>query len=226
MSENPVLEPFTIDGDAYTVSWLAREQFSRGWEERWAMEGNCPVVALSNGVGIRRVGQTAVSTLWYRQPLPQEALVRIRAAVVEPAPENAGNLNLFLHANEADGSRLHLDRDGAYAAYHGIPNYLVTLTGGYTPGYSRFRRNPGFALISEDTSVRADVGKSYDIVITVQAGRVRYYVNGRRIHDFLDASPLPAGSFGLRTWSSHVDWREVQFARLRAPGSPTTAPVA
>jgi hypothetical protein len=207
----------TLAGDAYDVCWLATEKFDAGWESRWAVEGNCPVTAVDGRLKVRRAGEGAVSTIWYRQPLPRDVIIRFKAMAVEPAQSNAANLNLFLHANEADGRPLRFGRDGTYAKYQEIPNYLVTLVGGYTPGYSRLRRNPGFALLSEDISVRSEIGKEYELVVTLIGGRLRYYLDSRCIHDWTDSHPLPAGNFGLRTWSTDVDWRQVEFGSLCTP---------
>ena len=124
-------------------------------------------------------------------------------------------MNIFLHARELDGSPVRFDRSGKYDEYHQIPNYIVTLTGGHTPGWSRVRRDPGFAMLSE-SDIRSKVGETYDIVATYVKGRVRYYINDRKIHDVTDANPLDGGHFALRTWSTDVDFCGVAFAEIKS----------
>jgi hypothetical protein len=97
--------------------------------------------------------------------------------------------------------------------YHEIPNYIVTLTGGFQPGWSRARRDPGFNLLHE-ADVRSDVGTEYAVALTFQDGRLRYYLDGKRIHDVVDSDPPPAGRFALRTWSTNAIWDDVEFGRL------------
>src|SRR5690606_32077042 len=108
--------------------------------------------------------------------------------------------------------------------YHKIPNYIATITGGFQDGGARRRRNPGFNLISEDMSVRSDVGGTYKVRIVAANGRLLYWLNGRLIHAVTDPAPLPGGSFALRTWRSRIAWSDVRFFSLhRIPDA--SAPV-
>ena len=122
-------------------------------------------------------------------------------------------MNLFLHARELDGTPVRFGRQGSYKLYHEIPNYIVTLTGGCQPGWSRVRRDPGFHLLHE-ADVRSDVGQEYALVLTFQQGRLRYYMNGQRLHDVTDPNPLSPGRFALRTWSTNGWWDDVEFGQL------------
>lgn len=199
-----------IAGDVYKVEWLARERFD-GDLSRWAVEGDSAIEIADGKLQIRKqnVDHKSTATVWFRAELPRNVLVRFRAEPTEPAEGNAANLNLFLHAREKDGSPLKFGRNGAYKLYHEIPNYIFTLTGGVQPGWSRARRDPGFQLLHE-ADVRSEIGKEYEIVATYVDGRLRYYLNGRKLHDVVDPDPLPAGRFGLRTWSTNGWWDDVE----------------
>ena len=79
-------------------------------------------------------------------------------------------------------------------------------------GWTRLRRNPGFAKIS-DVEKRAEWGKTYEVVLMVQDGRVRAYIDGEKVHDWTDSDPLSGGKFGLRTWSSNITVHSVEVGR-------------
>jgi len=210
-------EEVAIDGDDYRVQWLAKEDFQQGLS-RWAVEGNAEVAVVDGQLRVRNLdpGKRSVATVWFRPELPQNVMVRFRAKPIEPAEGNAANINLFLHARELDGRAVRFGRSGAYNLYHEIPNYIVTLTGGFQPGWSRARRDPGFNLLHE-SETRSDVGTEYAVTLTFQEGRLRYYLDGKRIHDVVDPKPLPAGRFALRTWSTNAVWDDVEFGRLVTP---------
>ena len=210
-------ESVTIGDDRYQVRWIAREFFDSAWLTRWAYEGDSDI-RVEDGQLVARKNNTEhrnLVTLWYREELPPNVIVRFKAKPIPPEEENAANLNLFLHASEMDGGPVVFKRTGSYKEYHQIPNYIVTLTGGCKPGWSRLRKNPGFQLLHEVKDMRSEVGKEYEIAVTCQSGRVRYYINGRKIHDYQDPEPLPGGRFGLRSWSTNGRWWDVEFGELR-----------
>jgi hypothetical protein len=208
------VEKIRIDEDEYEIVWLAQERFDRDLS-RWAVEGDSEFVVVDGKLRIRKLDpeRRTTGTVWFRPELPQNVLVRFHAKPTEPAEGNAANLNLFLHACEKDGSALKFGRGGSYQLYHEIPNYIFTLTGGIRSGWSRARRDPGFQLLHE-ADVRSDVGTQYEIVVTCVDGRLRYYLNGRKLHDVVDPEPLPGGRFGLRTWSTNGWWDDVEFGGI------------
>jgi Domain of unknown function (DUF6250) len=199
---------------------LARESFrDESWRDRWVVEGGG---AFSVADGRLRVN-TPQATIWWRQPLPADVSVTLTAGVDEPSEKNAANLNLIIHARELDGGPYRFGRSGQYEEYHRVPNYIFTLTGGFQEGWSRVRRNPGFAMLSEERSTRSEVGRTYRIRVVVAGGRLRYWLDGKLIHDARDKQPLLGGHFALRTWSSRVWWSDVRFAAM-SPKPPAPAP--
>lgn len=200
--------------DTYRVEWIAKETFD-GDLAQWAIEGDSEVKIEGGKLWVRKRDPKRgnVATVWFRPQLPADAIVRFRAKAVPPEESNAANLNLFLHAREVDGSPVRFGRGGAYKEYHEIPNYIVTFTGGFKAGWSRARRDPGFDLLHH-ADIRSEVGKEYAIAVTIQGGRLRYYVDGVKIHDVQDAEPLPGGNFAIRTWSTDAWWDDVEFGRV------------
>jgi len=206
-----------VGGDTYNVEWLHKEAFGKDWTSRWAVEGDSEVTIKDGKLYVNALkdGKAHSATIWYKSELPDGLLIRFRARVLPPKENNAANLNVFIHARELDGSPLKLGRTGAYSEYHKIPNYIITLTGGNQPGWSRVRHDPGFNMLHE-VDIRSEVGKEYDIVVTIEKGHLRYYQNGREYHDVQDPDPLPGGWFALRTWSTNTRWEKVEFGRIGA----------
>lgn len=201
------------------VEWLAVERFeSDNWVERWAVETQGPLVFAEDGkLKIRLMDDNrkqAGVTIWLRQKLQGDVVIRVRASTDAQVENNACNLNFFVHAQESNGDPLSFARDGAYKDYHDIPNYLFTLTGGITQGWTRARLNPGFTLISERDNIRSEPGRSYVFLIVIEGQRIRYYLNDAKLHDYEVDEPLTAGWFGLRTWFSQVNFEEVQIGKL------------
>ncbi len=209
-------EAVKLAGDKYEVDWLATEDFNGpDWMSRWFVEGNSEVQVRDGRLCIRNLheGKANVATAWFRPELPKNVIVRFKAKAIEPAEKNAANLNLFLHARENDGDPVRFGRGGQYKEYHTIPNYIVTFVGGYRPGWSRARRDPGFNLLHE-AEVRSEIGREYDIAVTLHEGRLRYYIDGKLIHDVVDPKPLDGGRFAIRTWSTNAWWDDVKFGRI------------
>lgn len=210
------VEAFTVGVDKYKVEWLARETFDKTWASRWAVEGDCEVKAEAGRLWVKgiKVGKVNAATIWYKTVLPADLIVRFKAKAVPPEKDNAANLNLILSGRETNSDPIAYGRSGVYGEYHKFPNYIITLTGGIMPGWSRVRRNPGFQMLNE-AQVRSEVGKTYEVVATVQNGRIRYYLNGKKWHDVKDPSPLSGGRFAIRTWSTNSWWSDFQFGRLQ-----------
>jgi hypothetical protein len=200
------------DGDTWIENDLARESFSDAtWRDRWIVEGDSEFSARDGRLHVA----TSQATLWWHEALPPDVSIEMKAGVDLPAENNAANLNLFFHARELNGAPYRFGRSARYEEYHSIPNYLATLTGGVQEGWSRLRRNPGFEILSEDKSTRSEVGRTYGIRVVIAGGRLRYWLDGKLIHDARDPKPLPGGHFALRTWRSRVWWSDIRFAALK-----------
>lgn len=214
-------EPVTreIGGETWRITELAHERFDDAhWRERWRLEGNATLEAGGGRLSIvtrEEAGLEPAATLWWAEALPADVLIEATAGVAAPAEGNAANLNVILHARETDGP-YRFGRSGRYGEYQTIPNYIVTLTGGFQEGWSRVRRNPGFVQLSEERSTRSEVGRTYRIRLLFADGRLRYWLDDRLIHDVRDPRPLDGGHFALRTWRSRVWWSDLRIAAVQA----------
>jgi hypothetical protein len=111
---------------------------------------------------------------------------------------------------------------GRYKGYQAMPNYIVTFVSGKDEekgirecdGRQRLRRNPGFALIDEKMIYPSELERDYEITFAVQSGRVRYYIDGKKIFDWQDPQPLAGGYFGLRTYKTHEVYGHFVVVRL------------
>jgi carboxypeptidase C (cathepsin A) len=216
-----------FDPGSFAQRELVREDFADAtWRERWQIEGNADF-SLHAGrlhavTPLTAPGVEPAATLWLRQALPADVLIEFTAGAAAVTEENACNLNVFLHATEPDGSPYRFGRSGNYGDYHKIPNYIMTLTGGFQAGWARLRRDPGFELLSEEQSTRSEPGKTYRFRILIQKGRIRQWIDDRLIHDAVDPHPLPGGQFGLRTWRSRVWWSDLRICAVE-PAQPQSA---
>jgi hypothetical protein len=198
------------EGARWTETEIARETFGADWQKRWVLEGNANLSVRDGRLHV----VSPESTLWWREPLPADVAIELTAGVDGSADENAANLNLILHARELDGASYRFGRSAKYEEYHSVPNYIATLTGGFQPGWARLRRNPGFTILSENTSIRSVAGGTYRIKLLVAGGQLRYWLDGRLVHDVVDPRPLKGGHFALRTWRSRVWWSDIRFASV------------
>ena len=208
-----------VDGHAWLATELAHETFAdESWTRRWTVEGRADIAAVDGRLAVTTVaapdGENPGATLWWREPLPANVLVEFTAGARLPAEDNAANLNLIFHAREPDGSPYRPGRSGKYGEYHSLPNYILTLTGGFQEGWARVRRNPGFKLLAENQEIRSEPGQTYRVRVAITDGRIRCWIDGRLVHDVRDPQPLHGGQFALRTWRSRVWWSDLRISAL------------
>ncbi len=209
-----VVDTINVGGDRYRVKWLLRENFEKGnWQNSWVLEATKADVEVKDGK-LHLLDYGIGTTLWYKNEFPANIIIRYKTQTEEGMAENKLNFNHISHATETDGSILKIGKEskrtGAYTQYHQFPNYIATLT--YK--HSRLRRDPGFELLS-DSKEAAALDSIYEVVYSVYKGRIRYYLNGVKIHDVNDPKKaLPGGKFGLRTWSTKAWWDDIEIGVL------------
>jgi len=57
-------------------------------------------------------------------------------------------------------------------------------------------------------------GQAYEIAFVSHAGRVRYYIDGEKVHDWQDPDPLDGGYFALRTFCTVLECRDLLIAKV------------
>ena len=164
--------------------------------------------------------RTGGYTAFHRQPLPADIVVRYKVRSMPPYGQN--NFNLISHCTPPKPGWPIVEQ-GRYAGYREFDNYIVTFVGDWEEadrgkednrkGRVRFRRNPGFDLTREQY-LDSLYGKEYEITYAVLGGRLRYYVDGRKIGDWQDPNPLAGGYLGLRTFCTVAEYRDLVIAEI------------
>ena len=158
-------------------------------------------------------------TLWVKHTFNRPLLITYEAEVLEP--EIANNLNLFMMAQTLQGGPIWSEpHSGAYPDYHDSSSmYIFTMTGNMAgseelTGWSRLRRNPGFDLLSEEPSVKTELGKVYRLEYMLFNQRIQCSINGKVVHQIEEELPILQGSIGFRTWKTRLCIRRLRIQRL------------
>ncbi|MFA4868402.1 MAG: DUF1961 family protein [Pedobacter sp.] len=207
------LDTVLVGADKYEVKWLIKENFNdNNWKLRWEVETTDAIIKVSNGklfITDHGIG----TTLWNKMEFPKNLIVKYRVRAEGKKEDNKTNFNLFSHAKGIDGKSLVVGKEskrtGAYNQYHNIPNYIST----FTFKHSRIRKDPGFILLS-DSKEYSVTDKIYQIVYAVSNGHIRYYVDGKKIHDVIDDTPLEGGKIGIRTWDTEAWWDDIEIGMI------------
>ncbi len=152
-------------------------------------------------------------TVFFAGELPADVLVRFVCRIAPSGGNN--NINLISHCRPQHPGEFPVVADGAYQGYHQLPGYIATFVNdSESPGRTRLRRNPGFELIQETRETASDENRDYEIVFVAMSGRVMYYIDGERVHDWTDPDPHGGGFFALRTWKTALAYSDIQIAAL------------
>jgi hypothetical protein len=208
-----------IAGDQYEFTTLDKQTFNgqKGddWQKDWSLDGGkfgdndvtvtggkLKLTDLDNDGG-RRI------TLWYKKKLPKNYLVRYQVTAKKGTTDAA--LIHWSHMS-LNGKSPIGKFDGTYKPYKGIDGYFAT----FTPTHGRLRKNPGFNLIWENTSLNTGNKKSYEVVFAVNDGKVRQYIDGKLQHRANDPKPIDAGWFALRTLNTVGKWDNIEFGEIKS----------
>ena len=169
-------------------------------------------------VDARKGGYTA----FYREPLPADLLAQFTARTLPPDQQK--NINLISHCRPQRPGEWPIVEGGKYKGYRELDNYIVTFlrsndeeraeSDGCT-GRQRLRRNPGFQLVEEKLVHPSELEVDYEITFAAQDGRLRYYIDGRKIFDWTDPEPITGdGYFALRTWKTNSLYSDLLIVGL------------
>lgn len=155
-------------------------------------------------------------TIWCRKQFSGPTVIEFDAV----GAAGARNLNFILYATHPKGLlETTRSRTGEYGEYHDFPNYIITYLTPPVKGEPgkfstdqwriRFRKNPGFKLLSERlVDANKDAGRKQRVMYVLDGnGRLRLFVDGELLHEVEDKSPLyRSGHHGFRTWNSDVKY--------------------
>ncbi len=160
-------------------------------------------------------------TVFNRQVFSGDLRVEFDVHVISSSI-NANNMNFLLFTSDPEGRPLEETRetrkDGTYSLYHNLNGYIFTFVNERNDrpeARFRFRRCPGFELLSETFALEARVGSTYHIAISRKGNRLAIAVDGKEILSAIDeAEPWREGLIGLRTFRSDLWWDNFKITRL------------
>jgi len=165
-------------------------------------------------------------TVWCKRRFSGPTVVEYDAV----AEAGARNLNFIFYATHPQGLlETTNSHTGTYGQYHVFPNYIITYltppVEGKPGAFSdtqwriRFRKNPGFELLTERmVETNRDVARRRRITYVFDAeGRMELYVDGQLLHAFHNKSPYRSGYHGFRTWNSDVRYANFSVYSIHGP---------
>lgn len=218
---------------AQSASGLNQRQFHRYWK----VESESPDYRVNFRGDTTEIVSPKGLTLWRKEKMQGEVTIEYDACVVvEQEGDRLSDLNCFWMASDPR----HPDnlwkreswRSGIFLNCYSLQLYYVGYGGNHNKT-TRFRRYDGNEAGVTDAKCRPAILKEYTdsdhllqanrwyhIKISNEGGRVRYYVDGECLVDYLDPQPLMEGWFGFRTTLSRT--RITNFRYSARPVAPAT----
>lgn len=189
-----------VGGKSFRVKLIYADNFAD--MQNWRVETNGSVTATGGELIWNCRGKHKAGTLWCTRLFEGPTIVEYDVVPVE----GANNINfIFYGQSDADLLETSARRTGAYGEYHTFQNYIITFLTDNSRWRVRFRKNPGFHLMSEIfTDAPVDQGKWTHMMYCFEKdGSMSMYVNNILLHSHKDAeSVYRKGYHGFRTWNS------------------------
>jgi len=172
-------------------------------------------------------------TLWCNEKMHGNTIIEYEACIVtggelsKGTPERLSDLNCFWMASEPNGTSViknHKKRYGKFVNQYALQLYYMGFGGNYN-STTRFRRYNGDARGIDSVQYRPRILKEYTdsahllkpnhwykIRLEQIDGRVRYFIDGECLVDYLDPHPLTSGHFGFRTTLAHARIRNFHYS--------------
>lgn len=226
----------TIKREIGETTYTLRPQFKDSFDDLddWLVESTGKVSVKDNWLmwDCHSSGKQA-GTIWCKRRFSGPTVVEYDAV----AEAGARNLNFILYATHPQGLlETTGSRTGSYAQYHVLSNYIITYLTPPVEGKSgtfsdtrwriRFRKNPGFNLLTERlVETKKDAARRRRITYVLDnENNMKLYVDGQLIHAFHDKTPLRSGYHGFRTWNSIVKYAKFRVYSIQGqrPKEPET----
>ena len=213
----PPADAVVLFGGADLMKWKGADERPA----RWKVENGYMEVVPGAGAIVTRdgFGDAQLHVEW-AAPLPAEGEsqergnsgVFLMGRYEVQVLEGRNNINFFGYA----GVDLAAPRTGAYGEYHVFPNYLITYLVENERWRVRFRKNPGFALLSESRVDGPEPGRWRRMEYRfARDGTIRLSVDGALVREIRDGAPLRlSGRHGLRTWRTRLRYRNFKVYAL------------
>ena len=212
-----LLAACVIKADNGTMSGLNAKQFHKYWK----IESESPDYKVSFQGDTVEILSPKGLTMWRKEKMSGKVTIEYDACVVvESDKDRLSDLNCFWMASDPQSPdnlwKREKWRSGIFLNCYSLQLYYLGYGGNHN-STTRFRRYDGNeegitqkearpAILKEytDEAHLLKPNKWYHIKITNENNRVCYYIDGERLVDFRDASPLTEGWFGFRTTLSRT----------------------
>ncbi len=219
-----------------SVSGLNSKEFRKYWK----VESESPDYKVTFRGDTAEIVSPKGLTLWRKEKMSGKVTIEYDACVVvENEGDRLSDLNCFWMASDPehpDNLWKRMDwRSGIFVNCYSLQLYYMGYGGNYN-STTRFRRYDGNQLGVTDKDARPAIlteytdsahllrpNHWYHIKITNENNRVQYYIDGERLVDFRDATPLREGWFGFRTTLSRT--RITNFRYSCSPLTTTEVPL-
>ncbi len=207
------VEPVFADSFASMENWVTFAETSKWWVENGSLFG-------------RWAEKGGGSNVWCTRHFEGDVMAEFRVRLIEPNPEwrmpgrpdGGKNINFRIHVTGPDGGDIlavakELQETGTGLNRIGDDQYR-----GYfftwTFRHGRLRRSPGYENVSENRETLPELGPWFTITVLFTGGRLRQFIDGRKIHDYADPEPFTSGKMGLALWHSAVEISDFTVFRV------------
>jgi uncharacterized protein YkvS len=208
-----------IGEKSFKVDLIYTDNFSN--LDNWVVESTGSVEVLNNELiwDCHQVKE-AYGTIWCKKFFQGPTIIMYDVVTIS----GMDNINFIFYATKEPEGLLETtsERTGEYVEYHKFPNYIITYLTAYKPQWRiRFRKNPGFNLISEkfiDRSTEQGV-KQHITYVFEEDGTMSLYSDGNLLHTYKDEeSSFRSGYHGLRTYHSTLRYSNFRVYAILKKG--------
>ena len=207
------VESIQLGDQTLQVELLFEEDFNDLSD--WTIESTCTPYIENEMLVWPCEGEEGMGTIWCNQRFDGPTLVTYEVVSLE----GMQNINFFAYASHPEGLlQTTGERTGHYSEYHNFQNYIVTfLTNGEAQWRVRFRKDPGFGLLSEKyVEMDTATGQPHQMAYLFdEAGDFTLFVDQQKILTAKDTSGVyRTGYHGLRTWRSKLKYNNFKVYNL------------
>lgn len=214
---------------------------AKSFKKYWHVESESPDYKVSFSGDTAEIFAPKGLTLWRNEKMSGNTTIEYDASICDIGKEGdrLSDLNCFWMASDPkapDNIRKRENwRKGIFLNCYSLQLYYLGYGGNHN-STTRFRRYDGNEAGVTDAAARPKIlkeytdpahllspNKWYHIKITNNNGRVQYFINGERLVDFFDPSPLTEGWFGFRTTAARA--RIANFKYTCSASQPDEVPL-
>jgi hypothetical protein len=206
----------TLDGTAAEEHRVQFEPTLREWRVEQQPGGTVRVID-----GALVIDDEAGCTVWWREKITAPVEISYDVTVVARGGphDRVSDVNCFWMASDPPAGTEPTRRSGRFEDYDTLRTYYVGF-GGNDNTTTRFRRYAGDGakpLLPEydrrEKKLLLEPNRTYHVRLVARDGVAEFWRDGEKIFSFRDPAPLTVGWFALRTVKSHLEIRNLRFAR-------------